>query len=34
MASDGLNGFRYALFADYTLGTTITVEKVVIVYRV
>jgi hypothetical protein len=34
IASDGLNGFRFMLFADYTLGSVITVDRVVVVYRV
>lgn len=34
IASEGLNGFRFALFADYTLGNVITVERIVVVYRV
>jgi hypothetical protein len=34
IASDGLNGFRFRLFADYTLGTAITVDSVIVVYRV
>ena len=33
IASEGFNSFRYALFADYRLGATITVEKLVVVYR-
>ncbi len=34
IASDGLNGFRFQLLADYTLGQVITIDKVVVVYRV
>ncbi|MFY9341556.1 MAG: hypothetical protein WAT39_03645, partial [Planctomycetota bacterium] len=34
IASDGLNGFRFLLLADYSTGSVITVDKVVIVYRV
>ena len=32
--ADGFNGFRFKLYADYTLGTTITVDEVVVVYRI
>lgn len=31
--ADAFNGFRFKLFADYTLGSVITVDKVVVVYR-
>jgi hypothetical protein len=34
IASDGLNGFRFRLIADHALGTVITVDSVVVVYRV
>ncbi|MBL8755200.1 MAG: Ig-like domain-containing protein [Planctomycetes bacterium] len=34
IASDGLNGFRFQLFADYTVGQVITIDQIVIVYRV
>jgi hypothetical protein len=33
IASDGLNGYRFLLLADYTLGNTITLDEVVVVYR-
>jgi len=33
IASDGLNGFRFILSADFTLGNTITLDEVVVVYR-
>ena len=31
---EGRNGFRFRLIADYTLGAVITVDRVVVVYRV
>jgi hypothetical protein len=34
IASDGLNGFRFQLFADYTVGQVIRIDQIVIVYRV
>jgi hypothetical protein len=34
IASDGLNGFRFALVVDHTLATTVTIDKVKVVYRV
>ena len=33
IASDGLNGYRFMLFADRTLATNVTVEKLTVVYR-
>lgn len=33
IASDGLNGYRFMLFVDRTLATTVTVEKLTVVYR-
>jgi hypothetical protein len=32
--ADSLNGFRFQLLADYALGSVITVDKVVVVYRI
>ena len=34
IASDGLNGFRFALVVDHTIATTVTIDKVKVVYRV
>ncbi|HEX5051792.1 MAG TPA: Ig-like domain-containing protein [Planctomycetota bacterium] len=34
IASDGFNGFRFQLLIDRSLGQTVTIDKVVIVYRV
>ena len=34
IASDALNGFRFRLIADHTLGSVILVDSVVVVYRV
>ena len=34
IASDGLNGFRFAITQDRTVGQVVTIDKVVIVYRV
>ncbi len=34
IASDGLNGFRFQLLADYSLGLVITIDRVVVVFRV
>ncbi|MFT4512016.1 MAG: hypothetical protein ACI89X_000640 [Planctomycetota bacterium] len=33
IASDGLNGFRFMLFFDQTLATSLTIDRVVVVYR-
>ena len=33
IASDGLNGYRFMLFFDRTLATTVTIERLVVVYR-
>lgn len=33
IASDGLNGYRFMLFFDQTLATSITIDRVVVVYR-
>lgn len=33
IASDGLNGFRFMLIADYAFGNTITLDEIVVVYR-
>lgn len=32
--ADSFNGFRFKLFADYTLGSVITVDQIVVVYRI
>ena len=34
IASDGLNGFRFMLMIDRTLATTITIDSVIVLYRV
>ena len=33
IASDGLNGFRFMLFFDQVLATSVTIDRVVVVYR-
>ena len=33
IASDGLNGYRFMLFIDRALASTVTVEKLTVVYR-
>ena len=33
IASDGLNGYRFMLFFDQTLATSITIDRLVVVYR-
>jgi hypothetical protein len=33
IASDGLNGYRFMLFFDQMLATSVTVDRVVVVYR-
>lgn len=33
IASDGLNGFRFMLFFDRTFASTLTIQRVVVVYR-
>jgi hypothetical protein len=32
--ADAFNGFRFKLFADFSLGANITVDEVVVVYRI
>ncbi len=32
--ADAFNGFRFKLFADYSIGTNIVVDEVVVVYRI
>ena len=32
IASDGLNGYRFMLLVDQTLATTVTIERLVVVY--
>lgn len=34
IASDGLNGYRFLLLVDYALGAVITIDRVVVVYRI
>lgn len=34
IASDGLNGFRFQLLVDYTTGSVITIDRVVVIFRV
>jgi hypothetical protein len=34
IASDGLNGFRFRLIQDRTVGQVVTIDRVVVVYRV
>jgi hypothetical protein len=33
IASDGLNGYRFMLFFDRTFATTLTIDRIVVVYR-